>query len=228
MYPKYRISAAIVAILGLVFSGAASASMITAWSGDGGDVLVSSVNPGSITQITPHSVWGDVSDDAGLASGTAKWISYANTGSGGSIAPDTTDRNDISEATAHFQRTFSGGAGAFNLWILTDDTATVKLNGNLLFDSFDGQLDPCAPGGTGVPIGCAEADMGIYSTTLAAGSYTLDIYAFQTNQSVFGSQYAFSYQSTVVPAPSSLGLLLLGFGLVGIGIYASSKRRYSS
>ena len=212
-------------LAGLTLAASVSAGMITEYSGDGNDVLVStSTGSGAITQIAPHNVWGDVSDNAGLANNTAKWISYANTGSGGIVAPNTADRNDNAEATAHFQRTFTiGGSGDFNIWLLTDDTATVELSGpggfvDEIWNSFDGQEDPCAPGQTGVPVGCAEKDMGIDSYTgLMSGMYTLDVYAFQTNNSVFGSQYAIQYS---VPEPGTLALL--GLGLMGL---AASRRR---
>src|SRR5690606_7704294 len=93
---KNRISGASLTIAALLFSGAAMALPITESSGDGNDVIVTSVNPGAVTTITPPEVWGDVSDDAGLAPGTAKWISFANTGAGGSVAPNTPDRTDTS------------------------------------------------------------------------------------------------------------------------------------
>ncbi len=221
---KFSVKATFAAALLLAVTAPASATLMTVWSGDGNDTLVSSVATGSVTIITPNPVWGDVSDDAGLAAGTAEWISYANTGLGGIIAPNAASR-DVGDETAHFQRTFTiGGGGIFNLWILADDTATVNLTGpggtTPLFSAVPTQIDPCAPGGSGNPIGCVEADMGIFSTAgLALGSYTLDIYAFQTNADVFGTQYAVQYS---VPEPGTLGLL--GLGLAGLG-FAGRRRR---
>jgi hypothetical protein len=225
-----RFSIAMILVSGLALvSGSAQAMLITEYSGDGGDVLVSSVDPGSVTTITPHPVWGDVSDDAGLASGTADWISYTNTGypvGSNTLAPNTTDRTDLNEATAHFRRTFSlGGTGDLALWILADDTAAVELTGpggmQTIASSFLGQLDPCAPGGSGQPIGCVEADMGVFSLSgLALGDYSLDIYAFQTNGDVFGTQYAYRYTS--VDASTMLGLL--GIGMAAIGLARKKKK----
>ena len=102
---------------------------------------------------------------------------------------------------------------------MSDDTATVVLSGpggysNQFFTAFAGQIDPCAPGGTGIPIGCMEADLGFFSTSgLSAGLYTLNVYAFQTNEVTFGAQYAGSYSEA--PEPGSL--VLLGSGLMALG-----------
>jgi hypothetical protein len=162
-----------------------------------------------------------VSDDAGLAAGTAKWISYADTGLGGSVAPNTANRFSTAAATVKFTRTFTIGAnGSFDLFILSDDTARVEFSGPGIADPllqavFPGQVDPCAPGGTGAAIGCVEQDMGKYNlTNLAGGDYTLTVYAYQTNNDVFGSQYAGHY--TGVPEP--LTLALVGPGLIGMGL----------
>ena len=67
----------VVAVASLMATASAGAATISFYTGDTFDTLVDSVDPGAITNITPHSVWGDVSDDAGLPTlGTAQWISY--------------------------------------------------------------------------------------------------------------------------------------------------------
>ena len=168
----------VVAVASLMATASASAATISFYTGDTFDTLVDSVAPGAITNITPHSVWGDVSDDAGLPTlGTAQWISYTNTGLGSNglvetVAPnaenpDSDNVLDISEATAVFARSFTiGGPGDFNFWILADDTATVVLSGPegdtlFLAPPRNSQVHPCM----GSVIGCLEKDMGIKHLT---------------------------------------------------------------
>ena len=180
-------SFAIILALFSLFSGTAQASTIQFWTGDTQD----SVTPGEVTAITPHSVWGDVSNHAGLLAGKAKWISYANTGVGGDTVapgikdPDNNGNNDdrtIGNETALFSRTLLiGGAGDFDFWLLADDTATAVLNGpgnysNTLFTASTQQIDPRAPGYGGTGLGCVENAMGHISLSgLASGLYTLNV-----------------------------------------------------
>jgi hypothetical protein len=196
------------------------AAPITFHSGDGGDIA----NGSAAVLIDPHPLWGDVSAPAGLLPETARWISYTDTGYGRLVAPNA-DSRDLGHQTAVFSRTFDLlSASSLSLWVLADDTATVRLFGpggylKTLFTAYPGQVDPCAPGGTGAGLGCVQADMGwATESNLEAGSYTLEVNAFQTNGNVFGAQYA----GTITPVPEPTTLLLMGAGVGALAI----RRRF--
>jgi hypothetical protein len=219
-----RLSAAAMLIVALT-SAPSVAETITFFSGDGGD----QVNGGDAVTIATHPAWGDVSEYAGLDDGTARWISFENTGFN-AIVTENADSRTIGDETALFTRTFDLLSNSFfSLWVLADDTAIVRLLGpngynNTLLTAYLGQLDPCAPGGTGEGLGCVQADMGYGHADLLAGLYTLEIYAFQTNGVVFGAQYAGQFET--VPEPGSL--LLLGTGVVTLFARGRFRRRASS
>ena len=199
------------------------ASPISFYTGDGGDVVTGGgVVNGAAVSILAHPLWGDVSQLAGLAAGTAQWISFVNSGYDGIVLPNA-DSRSLGDETAKFTRVFDfTGETTLRLWVLADDTAIVRLLGpggyvNTLFTAYPGQIDPCAPGGTGAGLGCVPNDMGIVTLAgLAAGHYTLEVDAFQTNGWVFGAQYAGTVET--VPEPASLLL-------VGVGLGAAAIRR---
>jgi hypothetical protein len=213
-----KTSAAVALTAGLVAGTSAYAAPITFNSGDAANEYNSIT--GTNVVITPHSAWGNVG-------GGASWISYANTGIGGFVAPNAATRTRP-DATSLFTETL-GFINAFSLKVLGDDTVTVDLV-NLttmaitnLFTAFAGQLDPCAPGGTGGGVGCVQADMGtVLTTSLTPGAYELRFYGFQTNNDVFGIQYTGEVNTAdAVPEPMSLGLLGLGL----LGMYGFVRRR---
>jgi hypothetical protein len=223
--------------LGLSLATAtAHAAPIQFWSGDEDTRTHIGTSTGTVLTriVTPHAAWGDVNDEAGLAPNTARWISYENSGVGGVVVgPNVAEgQRNIGNQTAYFEHAWwMGDPFKLSLWVLADDTATVQLYKYDLatqtptlvatpFTAFQDQIDPCAPGGSGIPIGCVEADMGVWETDwLPAGSYFLRTYAFQTNSDVFGVQYAGELQA----APEPASLLLLGSGLLGLA--SAWKRR---
>ncbi len=203
----------------------ATADTMTFNSGDGMDVIVNSVGGTNVTLINPYGVYADPSVPAGLLAGTAKWISYAATGEGQIVAPNIVGSRTIGNETMHLQRTFNIAAGGnFNWYAYADDTMAMTFSGPSgsysPFAAYLGQIDPCAPGYSGGQIGCVNGSMGSFIVNgLQAGTYTLDMYAFQTNLGGFGATYAGNY---TVPEPMTLGL----FGLGMVGVATRLRRRF--
>jgi hypothetical protein len=151
--------------------------------------------------------------------GIGKWISYADTGTPGTVSPPNTDLN---APTTLFYEKFELGEGThtahFEVW--ADDTASVSINGFNLAPPANPVLgDTCAD----APIGCTAKNGFDFQITdadgLRSGENTLTIAAYQRGGGPFGVLYqgeATSQSANQIPEPDStvpLGVTLTGTGL---------------
>ncbi len=152
------------------------------------------------------------------------WISYAQTGFGGTAPPNVTGTITLpnpAPPTATFYEDFTVDgpvtAGGFVIW--ADDTARVyldKIGGGqtLLMDANPGTGTGYCSGGV---IGCLPSEGAFFNLGtlgLTPGQYEIQIDAYQRNSGPFGVLYA-GYLTTStpeVPEPATAGMTLLGLG----------------
>jgi len=186
---KYLFAAAAIAAL------AAPASAMPILSGDGTETC----NGGPCVTIAPHPAW--------QPPGAAQWVSYADTGAGGIIAPSTTTTPlfTISEAFHAAYRSML----TFTVW--ADDTAQVFLNGTALnVPNFTQGI--CAVG----PLGCEPEEGGAFSMEVAAGSHLIEIDVYQVGAVTTGAMYEGSVSAIPLPASGALALAgIAGLALAG-------------
>jgi hypothetical protein len=170
---------------------------------------------GTTVIVDPHPAW--------QAPGVAQWVSYADTGYGGSqLAPYSG-----TTAVMTVYETFNANPGSvLNLKIWADDTARVTLDGTL-FLSPNFSQSTCANGA----IGCEPGEYGTLSFTLLTGglhTIAMDVYQVGTGTTTSANPFAVLYEGTVdlgderQQVPEPLTVTLLGLGAVGIAI---RKRR---
>jgi hypothetical protein len=204
--------------LGLAVCGLASAATITIDSQQG---LFTSFAGVETVAITPHPEWepnhplnpGDSTDRG------AVWISYADTGLGGTQFQPS----EGSSPVAAIFDTFRSGAGMLTMYVWADDTASVLLDGTLLAPAMFTQ-SVCS----GQAIGCRPQDDGRISAALSEGDHTLTFMLYQvgtgtdTESNPFGLLFTGTAPDAGAPEPATWGTIAGGLAAL---VWARSRRK---
>src|SRR6185436_17816841 len=155
-------------------------------------------NFGSNVLITPEPIWA--------VDPAARWVSFANTGIGGIVLPNT----DLATPTATFYQDFavtggSGVSGSIQVW--ADDTALVRLDGVVLFAANPTLETRCAAG----PIGCRQANGGAIFFSAPGLTHRLEFEVYQRGLHTFGLMYSGQVDAIFIPEPATLAITGIGF-----------------
>lgn len=207
-----------VAVIGT--APAANSAVITIISEAKTGVVAPTANAASastdLIAITPHPAW---QSNNPLGRG-AVWVSNAATGNGDPEHPSIFTNDPNADVIYRVTETFTIlHAGRINFSVWADDTARLFFDGGLLKDWNPTQAT-CANG----PIGCQPGEQFTFSQQIAAGTYSIEIDAYQIGGGPFGLLYS---GVVAVPTPSTLGLLglaLLGLGFAGQRLTRSNRK----
>jgi hypothetical protein len=195
----------------LLLSTSALGATLTFASGDGVGEW-NSIN-GTNFLITPHSVWEPNHDGGG------HWISYSDTGDGGTVVANVVDFPSFPTVlfTESFRLTSTVMSGALRVW--ADDTAGVTVNGTAVATPMGVQDQNCAAG----PIGCTSGEGLLVDLTpyLVRGDNAIVIAGYQREGGPFGVLYE-GVVETHSPEPATMGLF--GSALVGLALWARRRR----
>jgi hypothetical protein len=162
---------------------------------------------GGFVAITPNPVW--TANNPGGS--TAVWVSYAQTGEGGIVAPNAPN---LATPTATYTFSIATGFQSLSLLMWADDTLGVRLDGVSLVLPNATQGANCAA----VGVTCTGPGTAL-NIPLGGLAHTLQFDAFQINADTHGLMYAGDLQ----PVPEPASLLLVGSALAAVGFV--SRRR---
>jgi hypothetical protein len=180
---------------------------------------------GGFVAITPNGSW----QPNNPAGSTAVWVSYTNTGSGGSVVtPNALPPLTTANATEIFRVNIPAGFSLLTLTVWADDTAGVRLFGDAPGTFRTPTNAALAPNPTQGPV-CAAAALscftggaGLFSIPLTgAAGQILEFDVFQRGADTFGLLYV----GDLTPVPEPATMLLLGSALAGVGFL--SRRRWA-
>jgi PEP-CTERM motif len=209
-------------VFALFLSWSKGAEAIPLLSGDGtetcslGPLLGGGVC--SVQAITPHPLW----QPAHPAGSPAVWVSYNETGYGGTTLAPWDFTNPIMTIT----ETFLAGTGStLHLDVWADDTARIRIDGTEVFaPNFSQNI--CADGA----IGCEPGELGTIAytfTSLGVHTVALDVYQIGTGTTPSANPFGFLYTGEVntSPVPEPATYLLFATGLLGLLGYGWRRKQ---